>query len=100
MKIKESQIQKVILDWLTIKKIFHYRNNSGAFKSANGHFYRFGTKGSPDIVCVINGQYVGIEVKNATGRQNEAQKAFQKSLVKAGGKYIIARNLDDIIKNL
>jgi hypothetical protein len=58
--MKESETQKAILEWLAWRKIFHCRNNSGAI-------------GSPDIVCVINGQYVGIEVKAPKGKQNESQ---------------------------
>jgi hypothetical protein len=37
--------------------------NSGAFDNGKGGFYRFGALGAPDIICVIAGQYVGIEVK-------------------------------------
>jgi RNA-directed DNA polymerase len=44
------------------------------------HFYRFGAFGSPDIICVIKGQYVGIEVKAPKGKQSEHQKAFQQAL--------------------
>ena len=62
--------------------------------------YWYGVKGAPDIVCVVDGQYVGIEVKSPSGRQNEAQKAFQKSLEEAGGRYILARSVDDVIYGL
>ena len=54
--MKESDVQRQILDYLTLKRIFHYRHNSGAFKDSNNQFYRFGALGSPDIICVINGQ--------------------------------------------
>jgi hypothetical protein len=95
--VKESEIQKQILDYLALRHIFHYRNNSGAFKREDGHFYRFGATGSPDIVCVINGQYVGIEVKAPKGKQSEHQKAFQEELERAGGIYILAHSLDEVI---
>ena len=39
--MKESEIQKQILDYLALKRIFHYRQNSGAFKR-DDHFYRMG----------------------------------------------------------
>ena len=67
-----------------------YCNNSGAFVHSNKHFYRFGAVGSPDIVCVVNGQYVGIEVKAPKGRQSENQKEFQTQLEAAGGGDILA----------
>jgi hypothetical protein len=61
-EVKESECPTT-LEYLALKRVFHYRNNSGAFVDANKHLYRFGALGSPDIVCVIRGQYVGIEVK-------------------------------------
>jgi hypothetical protein len=78
--VKESDVQRAILDYLALKRIFHYRNNSGGFRDAANHFYRFGAVGSPDIVCVVNGQYVWIEVKAPGGKQSEYQKEFQRRL--------------------
>jgi hypothetical protein len=95
--VKEADIQKAIIEWLTWKKIFHYRNNSGAFVDSQKHFYRFGAIGSPDIVCVINGQYVGIEVKAPKGKQSDHQQEFQRKLEAAGGRYILAHSIDDVI---
>jgi hypothetical protein len=98
--MNESDVQRQILDYLVLKRIFHYRNNSGAFDNGHGGFYRFGAPGSPDIICVIGGQYVGIEVKAKKGRQSEHQKDFQKRLETAGGKYVLAYSLDDVITGL
>jgi hypothetical protein len=98
--MKESDTQKAILEWLAWKHIFHYRNNSGAFKRDDGHFYRFGAVGSPDIVCIIAGQYVGIEVKAPKGRQSDNQKEFQRQLEAAGGKYILAFSIDEVAKQI
>lgn len=95
--MKEADVQRAILDYLALKRIFHYRNNSGGFRDAANHFYRFGAIGSPDIVCVVNGQYVGIEVKAPGGRQSEHQKEFQRRLEEAGGRYVIASSLDDVL---
>lgn len=98
--MKESDVQGAILQYLALKRIFHYRNNSGGFRDAQNHFYRFGAVGSPDIVCVVNGQYVGIEVKKPGGRQSEHQKEFQRRLEEAGGRYILARSIDDVERAL
>jgi predicted LPLAT superfamily acyltransferase len=95
--MKESDTQRQILHYLALKRIFHYRNNSGAFVDSQRHFYRFGAVGSPDMVYVVNGQYVGIEVKAPKGKQSEHQKEFQKQLEVAGGRYILAHSLDDVI---
>lgn len=98
--MKESELQRQILGYLALKGIFHYRNNSGAFKREDGHFYRFGALGAPDIICVIGGQYFGIEVKAPTGKQSDHQKAFQAALEAAGGRYVLAFDLDDVINAL
>jgi len=98
--MKESDVQRQILDYLALKGIFHYRNNSGAFVDAQKHFYRFGALGSPDIICVIKGQFVGIEVKAPKGKQSEHQKEFQRNLEEAGGQYILAYSLDDATRAL
>lgn len=96
IKQSESDIQKAILDYLCARRIFHYRNNTGAAKMQNGRFVSFGIKGAPDIVCVHKGKYIGIEVKSEKGKQSDEQKAFQKALEFAGGIYILARSLDDV----
>ena len=103
--MKESETQKAILEWLAWKHVFHYRNNSGAFVMPETatharRFFRAGVVGAPDIVCVINGQYVGIEVKAPKGRQSENQKEFQAQLEVAGGKYILAYSIDDVERAL
>jgi len=98
--MKEKEIQKQIIEWLGWKKIFHFRNNTGSFTNSAGGFYRFGAVGSPDIMWVVDGQFVGIEVKGYGGKQSPAQKEFQVNLMLAGGKYILAFNLEDVIKEI
>ena len=48
--------QRQIMDYLSLKDIFHYRNNSGALGAEHKGkkwFVRFGALGSPDIICVM-----------------------------------------------
>jgi hypothetical protein len=47
--------------------------------------------------CVINGQYVGIEVKAPKGKQSDHQKEFQRNPEVAGGKYLLAYSLEDVL---
>jgi hypothetical protein len=101
--MKEKETQKLILEWLGYQKIFHYRNNSGGMVSTykdKTYFMKFGAPGSPDIICVVKGRYIGIEVKSDIGVQSDSQKDFQERLEKAGGLYILARSLDDVITGL
>jgi hypothetical protein len=95
---KEADVQRAILDYLTLKGIFHYRNNSGAFvfpetAATARRFIKAGALGSPDIVCVIKGQYVGIEVKGSKGRQSDNHKRVSAS-ARCGGRQIYTRVFD------
>lgn len=88
-----------------MRGIFHYRNKSGAFvfpetATTRRRFFKAGAAGSPDIVCVIAGQYVGIEVKRMGGKQSEAQMEFERELEAGGGRYLLARSLDDVMNFL
>jgi hypothetical protein len=94
--MSETAIVNACITLLTLKKIFHYRNNTGALATAKGGFIRFGAVGSPDIVAVINGVYHAIEVKTVTGRQSDNQKAFQARLEAAGGVYWLIRSVDEL----
>ena len=98
MKEKESDIVAAILDYLNLKSIFNYRQNTGAFKTQSGGFYRFGSLGSPDIVCVEKGKYIGIEVKKKGGWQNPNQKEFEGRLRLAGGEYLLVHSLEEVAK--
>ena len=77
-----------------MKRIFHYRQNGGAFKAEKGFMRTASVNGLPDIV-VIKEAYIGIKIKAPKNKQSEPQKAIQADIEKAGGKYIIARSLDN-----
>ena len=96
--IKEKDIQKGILEYLSYRKGFFWRNNSGGFRDIKNHFYRFGLKGSPDILGIIppDGRLVAIEVKSATGQMTDDQRWFQEQVEKHGGVFILARGVTDL----
>lgn len=96
--MKESEIQRDILDYLAKRQVFHYRQNTGAFVDSKNHFYRFGSKGSPDIVCIIGGRYVGLEVKTPKGKLSPDQAEFHRQIIKAGGIVFTVRSLDEAIE--
>ena len=98
MASTEKATQKAIMEYLSLKRIFHYRQNSGAMKTKTG-FYRFcSINGIPDIVAIKNGIYYAIEVKDIKGKLQDSQKEFQRLLEQAGGVYIVARSIDDVIE--
>jgi len=101
----EAQVQESILDWLRWNKIFHFRNNTGAFKSSytnkrgetKDYYTKFGTPGSPDIICVIEGVFVGIECKSPKKGLSPDQRLFRDALKEHRGVYLIAKSLDDVM---
>lgn len=56
--------------------------------------------GDPDMVACYRGRYIGIEAKTPTGVQSEIQKLREKQITAAGGTYILARSVDDVIDTI
>jgi hypothetical protein len=52
--------------------------------------------GTPDIICCIDGDFVGLEVKGPKGDLSDSQKEFQRNIEKAGGRYHVVRSIDDV----
>lgn len=94
----EKETQKAVLQYLAIRNIFHWRNNSGATKTIGGGFIRFGAVGSPDVFAIHKGTIYGLEVKDVKGRLSDGQKIFQEGMNKAGGTYVVVRSLDDVLE--
>ena len=106
LKPKESEVVKACLDWLFYKKIFAYRNNTGAFKTtyknkrgvSKSSFVRYGAVGSPDIIAIHKGLFIGIECKVPGKKQSEDQIKFEAKVKKAGGNYMVVCGVDDLDK--
>ena len=96
--IKESDIQSAICEYLAHKGEFFWRQNSGGMYR-EGRFFstpKWGKNGVPDILIVKDGWFIGLEVKTPKGRQNEAQKLFEKEVKEAGGEYHVVRSIEDV----
>lgn len=103
MANRETDIHNRTLAALT--KAFHphgifWRQNSGRVQTADGRWVLLGPPGIADIVGLVLGQAVFVEVKTASGRQRPAQAAFQHAVEKAGGLYIIARSPEEAVAGL
>ena len=79
-----------------------WKNATGTALSMDGHrVIKFGVPGAPDIIGLRwPGQFIGIEVKTGSGRQNPDQVSFQKMIESLGGIYIVARSLACLEKHL
>lgn len=96
MKELEKHIQRAIMEYLSYKRYFYWRNNTGAMKTAHGGFYHFGLVGSPDIILVHDGTVFFLEVKRKGSRQTLAQKSFQMKAERAGAIYAVVYSVDDV----
>lgn len=56
------------------------------------------TPGSADIHAVVKGMYWAIEVKVGRDKQSQAQKNYQASVERAGGRYFIVRTFDEFVE--
>ena len=98
-KSPEADIQKSILQYLRLRKVFAWRNNTMGIPlhgKNSGRFRPSSSPGAPDIFAVKDGRLYGIEVKSPTGRLPEAQRAFGEALKGAGAVFCVARSIEDI----
>lgn len=104
----EKEIETGILDYLaTISNGFFWKNHNGAIydptrkvfrKNTNKHVY----KGVPDILGVIDGRMIGIEVKKPKSDDSRKtyptteQLEFIAKIEACGGYGLIARSIADV----
>ena len=100
IKQSETQLVKAIMDYLSLEKIFAWRNNTGAFKTERGDFMRFGSVGSPDIMFLRNGYFYGLEVKVGKNKQSPAQEQWEIGCRKNGGMYFVITELEQVVNML
>lgn len=109
--IPESDVQAAIRDYLVMRGAVVVRLNSGIMPTpdgarqfaantwhAPGHARE--TRGGADLLVLYRGAAFAIEVKRAGGRQSPEQRTFQIAWESAGGWYILASSLDDVIREL
>ena len=53
-------------------------------------------RGCPDLLCCINGKFVGMEVKQESGRPTPLQLAQMQMIWKAGGLAYVVKSLDEV----
>jgi hypothetical protein len=99
--VKESEIQRSILDLLAAKRVLAFRMNTGAMSGEHmgkTWFMRFGSPGMADVLAFPPNCYpLWIEVKTAKGKQSELQRSFQILVEEHGHHYIVARSVDDVL---
>ena len=91
----EGKVKRKVVEVLKKHDVWYF------FPANNG----FGKSGIPDIIAIVDGHFVGVEVKSATGKPTELQKICGKQIEKAGGTWLVVSDdvtlevLDAVIKN-
>jgi hypothetical protein len=101
----EKDIQRRICDWLaTQRQLFFWRsNNTPIFDVKKGIFRalpKYTPKGLPDIMVLLHGNFIGLEVKKPnyhTTRSTDGQTECQISIKENGGQYYTVTSLNDVI---
>lgn len=86
MPTPEQKIKKQIKDYIT--------RIGGFWSTVQGG--PFSKPGDPDLICCVDGHYIGIEAKTPTGRASELQLQRGREIEKAGGIWILARSVEDV----
>lgn len=105
MMHKEEHLQESCVRWFDLqypplRPLLHHSPNGGRrdLKEA-ARFKRMGTRaGFPDIILLlpsIGGHFLAMELKYGRGVQTESQKAMEKAIEAAGGKYAVVRCFED-----
>ncbi len=91
----EGKVKKRVTEVLKKHKVWY-------FSPANNGF---GKSGIPDIIAIVDGHFLGIEVKSATGKPTELQKICGKQIEDAGGTWLLVSDdatlevLDAVLQN-
>ena len=90
--MKESHIQKQIIEWLEWHK-WHVAVTSTPNMTA-------ATKGLADLICTKGTRTIQIECKGPKGVQSDEQIKYQDELEYRGGEYLLANSLDVVMRYL
>ncbi len=95
----EHNVQLQILEYLALKGIYCWRNNSGMLRDRRGIPVRFGKVGSADILGIApDGRFLAIEVKTPQGKWGlqPAQENFLEEIRSRGGYAGVATCTEDV----
>lgn len=98
--LTESHVQKQLMDYLSYKNVYVWRNNSGVLPNPKGRPVFFGKVGSADILGVqgLSGRIIAIEVKrpDMNYKPTHPQLEFLQAIHDHGGLAGIATSTDDV----
>lgn len=107
-KVLEKDIQNGICEHLDIlmkqnKLMFWRQNTTSIFDPVKKTFRKqskYSLNGVADIIVIVKGKVIFIEVKRPGGKQSPAQKEFEKLCFENNATYFVATSLEEVISNL
>ena len=91
IKPSEKQITDNIRKYLSIKNIWHWKQWQGPMSQP---------RGVSDIIGILHGRLLAIEVKKPGGKLSLFQERFLENVNKRGGIGFVAYSVDDVIRAL
>lgn len=96
----ESGIQAAICDYLAARRRCFWRsNNVPVFDRSSGRYRalpKHTPRGLPDIMVILNGAFIGLEVKRKGASQANDQRVFERTVTEAGGRYHVVHSIEDV----
>lgn len=101
MSHPESKIQAAIVQALQAMGVFVFsvpNEAAGRNKRAMVYLKAMGLRsGVADLIAVLPGRIVFLEVKTPPGKQSKSQKHFQRTVEELGHAYHVVRSVDDAV---
>jgi len=76
-------------------------NSTGNYNNGLGKWIMSGQKkGLPDVIGILHGRFIGIEIKIGSDRQSEDQRKRQTEIEAAGGIYFLAKSFEQLKEDI
>jgi hypothetical protein len=101
MPKKENDIQLEILRYLRSRDLLFWRFSPDTYIPAIGRYvkHEYVPNGLPDIMVLVKGKMIGLEVKKKKGGRTSAdQLLMQRRFRRLGHEYHVVRSVDDVQK--
>jgi hypothetical protein len=103
-KVKEADVLRAVDQWLALRRIPHWRINSGGLKDNHGRLVRFGARGMADFYAIgpaPEGKSIWIECKRPDGGVvSAAQREFLDMINRHGGVGIVVNSVESLEQQL
>lgn len=98
--VSEKSIETSIIKFLQYRGVFVFKVENGGVYDQKRKTYRFNHNtrmaGIADIIGILHGRPLAIEVKSKTGRLSDAQMRFLQQWANEGGIAFVARSIEDV----